>query len=142
MGFAVRRLRSIVLLSCLALLGGCKAIVLDPPGDVAIQQRDALLDSVWLMLLVIIPVMTLTVFFAWHYRKSNTAARYEPDWDHSTQLELIIWGAPLLIIIALGAITWTDTHLLDPYRKIDRIADGKPVLATDKPLEIDVVALD
>ncbi len=93
-GIAVRRLRSIVLLSCLALLGGCKAVVLDPSGDVAIQQRDALLDSVWLMLLVIVPVMALTVLFAWHYRKSNTSARYEPDWDHSTQLELVIWGLP------------------------------------------------
>jgi len=143
MGIAVRRLRSIVLLSCLALLlAGCKAVVLDPSGDVAIQQRDALLDSVWLMLLVIVPVMTLTVLFAWHYRKSNTSARYEPEWDHSTQLELVIWGAPLLIIIALGAITWTGTHLLDPYRPIDRIAEDRPLPADAKSIEIDVVALD
>src|ERR1700743_853483 len=139
MGFAVRRLRSLVLLSCLAFLGGCKAIVLDPPGKVAIQQRDALLDSVWLMLLVIVPVMSLAVLFAWHYRKSNTSARYEPEWDHSTQLELVIWGAPLLIIIALGAITWTGTHLLDPYRPIDRIAEDRPLPADAKSIEIDVV---
>lgn len=138
----MRRLRSIAVLSCLTLLGGCKAIVLNPAGDVAIQQRDALLDSVWLMLLVIVPVMALTVLFAWRYRQSNEAAPYEPDWDHSTQLELIIWGAPLLIIIALGAVTWMSTHLLDPFRPIDRIAEGKPVPESAKTVEVDVVALD
>lgn len=138
----MRRLRAIVLLLCLALLGGCKAVVLDPSGDVAIQQRNALLGSVGLMLLVIIPVMALTVLFAWHYRQSNTSARYEPEWDHSTQLELVIWGFPLLIIIALGALTWMGTHLLDPYRPLDRIAAGKPLPASAKPIEVEVVALD
>lgn len=138
----MRRLRSIVLLLCLALLGGCKAVVLDPSGDVALQQRNDLLASVGLMLLVILPVMALTVLFAWHYRQSNTSARYEPDWDHSTQLELVIWGFPLLIIIALGALTWMGTHLLDPYRPLDRIAAGKPLPASAKPVEVEVVALD
>ena len=51
-------------------------------------------------------------------------------------------AAPLLIIICLGAITWLGTHLLDPYRPIDRIADGRPVAADAQPLEVDVVALD
>jgi hypothetical protein len=73
------------------------------------------------MLLIIVPVIALTLFFAWRYRQSNTEATYTPDWDHSTQLELVIWGAPLLIIIALGAITWISTHTLDPYRPLDRI---------------------
>ena len=41
-----------------------------------------------------------------------------PDWDHSIQLELVIWAAPLLIIIALGALTWISTHTLDPYRPL------------------------
>ncbi|MGP8232619.1 MAG: ubiquinol oxidase subunit II [Methylovirgula sp.] len=138
----MRRLRSIVLLLCLALLGGCKAVVLDPSGDIALQQRNDLLASVGLMLLVILPVMALTVLFAWHYRQSNTSARYEPEWDHSTQLELVIWGFPLLIIIALGALTWMGTHLLDPYRPLDRIAEGEPLRASAKPIEVEVVALD
>lgn len=138
----MRRLRSIVLLLSLAVLGGCKAVVLDPSGDVALQQRNDLLASVGLMLLVILPVMVLTAIFAWHYRQSNTSARYEPDWDHSTQLELVIWGFPLLIIVALGALTWMGTHLLDPYRPLDRIAAGKPLPAAAKPIDVEVVALD
>lgn len=121
----------------LFVLGGCGSDVLDPAGDVAMQQRDLLLQSTWLMLLIIVPVMALTVLFAWRYRAANKKAKYEPDWDHSTQLELVIWGAPLLIIICLGALTWMGTHLLDPYRPL-----GKAKTATDQPLMVDVVAMD
>jgi cytochrome o ubiquinol oxidase subunit 2 len=140
--FLARLVRVSSGLSLTGVLGGCSAVVLHPAGDVAVQQRDLLLISTALMLLIILPVMALTVAFAWRYRQSNAAARYEPDWDHSTQLELIIWSAPLLIIICLGAITWMGTHLLDPYRPLGRIADGRPVAANAKPLEVEVVALD
>lgn len=136
------RLRLIALLPLTALLCGCDFVVLDPSGDVAIQQRDLVVISVVLMLLIIVPVMVLTILFAWRYRASNTDARYEPEWHHSTQLELIIWSAPLLIIICLGALTWMGTHLLDPYRPIERIAAGEPVKPDHTPLEVEVVALD
>jgi cytochrome o ubiquinol oxidase subunit 2 len=116
--------------------------VLFPAGDVARQQAHLLAVSTLLMLLIIVPVMVLTVLFAWRYRHNNREATYRPDWDHSTTLELVIWSAPLLIIIALGALTWISTHTLDPYRRLERIAPGKPVPANGKPLEIDVVALD
>lgn len=129
-------------ITLLTLLSGCNAVVLSPAGDVAVQQRDLLLISTGLMLLIIIPVIALIVLFAWRYRAANTDARYEPDWDHSTQLELVIWAAPLLIIICLGAITWTGTHLLDPYRPIERLSSGTPVKAGTEPLQVQVVALD
>jgi cytochrome o ubiquinol oxidase subunit II len=135
-------LRGLLILPLLALLTGCNAVVLAPSGDVAAQQRDLLVFSTLLMLVIIIPVMALTILFAWRYRQSNKAARYEPDWDHSTQLELVIWSAPLLIIIVLGAITWTGTHLLDPYRPLSRVAASKPVAGDVQPLEVQVVALD
>jgi cytochrome o ubiquinol oxidase subunit II len=125
-----------------ALIAGCNSVVLNPSGDVALQQRDLLIRSTELMLLIIIPVMALTVLFAWRYRASNREAKYEPDWHHSTRLELVIWAAPLLIIICLGALTWLGTHLLDPYRPLDRISHGKPVAEETQVLEVDVVALD
>ena len=62
------------------------------------------------------PVIALTFLFAWRYRASNTEATYDPDWHHSTQLEVVIWTVPLLIVIALGAMTWISTHTLDPYQ--------------------------
>src|SRR5262249_3166613 len=130
------------LLPLVLLLGACKAEVLSPSGDIALQQRDLVIISTVLMLLIIVPVMALTAWFAWHYRETNTKAKYEPDWDHSTQLELIIWSAHLLIIICLGALTWMGTHLLDPYRPLARISSGTPVTRDMKPLKVDVVALD
>jgi len=134
--------RRALTLGGMILLSGCHAVVLDPSGDVANQQRNLVLMSTALMLLIIIPVMALTVLFAWHYRESNTRARYEPEWHHSTQLELVIWAAPLMIIICLGALTWMGTHILDPYRQIGRLAPGRPIPTNVKPLQVDVVALD
>ncbi len=127
----------------MALLGGCNFVVLDPSGHVAAQERDLVVISTVLMLLIIVPVMALTVLFAWRYRHSNQTAPYDPDWDHSTQLELVIWAVPLLIIICLGALTWMGTHLLDPYRSLGHIDSKRPVSLQDaKPLEVNVVALD
>jgi len=94
------------------------------------------------MLLIIVPVIALTILFAWRYRKNNTAAKYEPDWDHSTRLELVIWGAPLLIIIVLGLLTWISTHTLDPYRPLQRLDAQRAIPTHVKPLEVQVVAMD
>ncbi|MEJ2408304.1 MAG: ubiquinol oxidase subunit II [Novosphingobium sp.] len=134
--------RVLAALSLTGALSACNTVVLKPAGDVAQQQGDLVVMSTVLMLIIIVPVMALTVFFAWKYRASNKNAEYKPDWDHSTQLELVIWAAPLLIVICLGALTWVSTHLLDPYRTIGRIDGKTPVQHDAKPLEVDVVALD
>jgi cytochrome o ubiquinol oxidase subunit 2 len=117
-------------------------VTMDPAGDIAMQQRDLILFSTGLMLLIIVPVIAATLFFAWKYRASNTTARYEPDWHHSTRLEMLIWGAPLAIILVLGTVTWVTTHTLDPYRPLDRLAANRPIPAGTKPLRVEVVALD
>jgi cytochrome o ubiquinol oxidase subunit 2 len=139
---SARILYSLLLLPLTFLLTGCDAVLLSPSGDIAMQQRDLIVVSTVLMLLIVLPVMALTGFFAWRYRQSNTKASYEPDWHHSTQLELVIWSAPLLIIIALGAVTWISTHTLDPYRKLDRLDASRPIPAEVQPLKVQVVALD
>jgi len=134
----VSRLGSLALL---ASLSACSPVVLNPAGDIAKQEASLVVTATLLMLIIIIPVMALTVYFAWKYRE-NAGARYEPEWHHSTQLELVIWAAPLMIIIALGSLTWVTTHTLDPFRPVSRIAEGKPLAADAKPLEVQVVALD
>jgi cytochrome o ubiquinol oxidase subunit 2 len=136
------RLRLLAVLPLLAALSACDMVVLNPGGDVAAQQRDLLVSSTWLMLIIIIPVMALTVIFAWRYRHNNREARYEPDWHHSMRLELVIWSLPLLIIICLGALTWLGSHLLDPYRPLDRLAPGKEIPEDTRVLQVEVVALD
>ena len=132
----------VMLLLPVLLLSACNSVVMNPSGDIAVQQARLIVVSTALMLLIIVPVIVLIILFAWRYRKSNTAATYAPDWDHSTRLELVIWGAPLLIIIALGLITWISTHELDPYRPLQRLDAARPISMETKPLIVEVVALD
>jgi cytochrome o ubiquinol oxidase subunit 2 len=134
----LRRFAPLLLLA----LGACDWVVMAPSGDVAMQQRDLILIATVLMLLIVLPVMATIAWFAWKYRAKAQAADYDPDWDHSTSLELLIWSAPLLIIIALGAVTWTSTHLLDPYRPIERLDAQRKVDPAAKRLQVEVVALD
>ena len=130
-------------LAAATALDGCsKAVVLNPAGDVAAQQGQLVITATLLMLVIIVPVIALTLFFAWKYRQGNTEAEYDPEWHHSTKLELVIWSVPLAIIIILGALTWVTTHKLDPYRPLDRIDAQRPVPAGLKPLEVQVVAMD
>ena len=140
----LKNLRGLLMLPAIGLLAGCNAVLVNPSGDIATQQRDLIFISTGLMLLIIVPVIALTFLFAWRYRQANADNRtdYDPDWDHSTQLELVIWAAPLLIIIALGALTWISTHTLDPYRPLSRLDANRPIPAETKPLVIEVVALD
>lgn len=133
--------RGLLVLSA-ALLTGCNMVVMNPAGDIAAQQGHLVVVSTFLMLLIIVPVIALTLLFAWRYRQSNTSATYEPDWDHSTRLEVVIWGAPLLIIIALGLLTWIGTHTLDPFRPLQRLDAQRVIPAGVKPITVEVVALD
>jgi cytochrome o ubiquinol oxidase subunit II len=140
----MKMLRGLTIPALALLLSGCDAVLLSPSGDIARQQRDLIYISTFLMLLIVVPVIVMTLVFAWRYRANGqaTKTKYDPHWNHSTVLELVIWSAPLAIIIALGAITWTSTHKLDPYRPLDQVAEGRNVAAGTKPLVVEVVALD
>ncbi len=138
----IRKLALLPFLCVLTLLGGCKLVVLSPSGDIARQESHLLLVATSLMLIIIVPVILLTILFAWRYRASNEQAKYDPEWNHSTTLELVIWGGPLLIVIALGLVTWITTHTLDPYRPLDRISQHEAISLDVKPITVEVVALD
>jgi cytochrome o ubiquinol oxidase subunit 2 len=139
---SLNRLRAAAILSLPLILAACDRGVLNPAGDVARQQRDLIYISTGLMLLIIVPVMILIVVFAWRYKRGR-GATYDPNFDHSTSLELVIWSAPLLIIIILGALTWSSTHLLDPFRPLDRKATALEAKAeVEQPLRVQVVSMD
>jgi cytochrome o ubiquinol oxidase subunit 2 len=107
--------------------------VLDSQGPVAAAERLILLNATGIMLVVVIPVIVLTIAFAWWYRASNTRARYRPDWSYSGGVELVIWSVPAMIVILLAGVAWIGSHELDPARKL---AGNAP------PLRIQVVSLD
>lgn len=108
------------------------ADVLNPKGVIAEQQRNLLLFTVMLSLLVVVPVFTLLAVISWKYRASNKKAVYTPNWDHNKWLEIVWWGIPCIIIFILGVITWTSSHELDPYRALE---------SNKKPVNVQVVAL-
>ncbi|WP_386679012.1 ubiquinol oxidase subunit II [Loktanella sp. R86503] len=134
--------RTALLAPFVMALAGCKLTVMNPAGDVASQQADLIIYATVLMLIVILPVIALTIFFAMRYRASNKERTYEPEWDHSVSLEIVIWSVPLAIIIMLAGLTWVATHRLDPYADLTRISATQPIDENVAPLEVQVVAMD
>ncbi|APA88948.1 ubiquinol oxidase subunit II [Paraburkholderia sprentiae WSM5005] len=133
-GRTLRRPASFLSASLMLLLSGCSNLdILNPKGSVGLAERDLIATSVWAMLIVVVPVILMTLFFAWRYRASNSNADYQPGWTHSTAVEVVVWTIPTLIILFLAVLTWRTTHELDPYR---------PLESQVKPINVEVVALD
>jgi cytochrome o ubiquinol oxidase subunit II len=126
-------LRAIPITSAALLTASCNEGVLDPHGPVGKAERVILFDSTAIMLAVVIPVIVLTLVFAWWFRAKNKRARYRPDWEYSGRIEMIIWSIPALIILFLGGIAWTGSHDLDP---------PAPLADLTAPLDIQVISLD
>ena len=127
------RLSGVLTFFVAALLSGCDMSVLDPKGQIAADEKSLIITATLLMLVVVVPVIFLTLYFAWKYRETNTEATYTPNWSYSHRIEAVVWAVPCAIILVLGTITWKTTHSLDPY---------KPLESTVKPITIDVVSLD
>lgn len=137
-----KALRSTALLCVTALLTGCqKLTVLFPAGYVAEQQSELLVASVVMMLLIIIPIFIAIPIIAFRYRNTNKKASYAPEWEHSTKLELLIWAAPLAIVVALGAMTWVSTHLLDPFSDLTHINENTLVTEEHDPIKVNAIAM-
>jgi cytochrome o ubiquinol oxidase subunit II len=107
--------------------------VLDPQGPIASAEREILLNSTTIMLVVVVPVIVLTLAFAWWYRASNARACYQPNWAHSGRLEFVVWSIPAMVVLLLAGVAWTSSHELDPARKLP---------SNLKPVRIEVVSLD
>jgi cytochrome o ubiquinol oxidase subunit 2 len=130
-----RRLTSVALCLCAAGLAtsGCGQGILAPAGPVADGERLILLDALGIMLLIAVPTIMATLWFAWWFRASNRAAFYRPDWAYSGKLEVLVWAIPALVVLFLGGVAWIGAHQLDPARPIE-----SPV----SPVEVQVVSLD
>lgn len=115
------------------LLSGCDSALLDPKGQIGLEQRSLILTALGLMLIVVIPAIAMAIGFAWKYRASNKAAKYSPNWSHSNKVEAVVWTIPILIILFLAVLTWKTTHALEP---------SKPLVNDAKPVTIEVIAMD
>ncbi|CAI8332470.1 MAG: Cytochrome bo(3) ubiquinol oxidase subunit 2 [Porticoccaceae bacterium UBA1117] len=127
-------LRLAILVAGCLLVSGCDEFMLfDPKGPVAEQQQWLIIVSFAIMLIVVIPVLIMSVWFPYKYRSGNTKEEYLPNWEHSNKIELVVWTVPILIITALGILTYITSHSLDPR---------KPIESDQPTMVVQVVAMD
>lgn len=125
-GTPLRILLTVVLLLGLAGLGswlylqGKDIPVFNPQGSVGVQQKQLIIFTLLLSVIVIVPVYVMLIAFAWRYREANGhKAAYTPDVEGNRWIEAIWWGVPIAIMCVLGTVTWITTHQLDPYKPLD-----------------------
>ncbi|MGI1986999.1 ubiquinol oxidase subunit II [Shewanella glacialipiscicola] len=129
----IRKLSKAASAAFVLMLAGCDGGVLDPKGQIGIDEKHLIVVATLLMLIVVIPVIFMTLYFAWKYRDGRDQEIYAPKWAHSTAIETVVWIVPIVIVIILGVITWRSTHDLDPY---------KPLVHEAKPITVEVVSMD
>jgi cytochrome o ubiquinol oxidase subunit 2 len=129
-----RVLAILATLPATCLLASCRQSgILDPQGPVSGAERLILINATAIMLVVVLPVIVLTLAFAWWYRAGNRRAAYTPDWEYSGHIELVVWSIPAMVVILLSAVAWIGSNQLDPARALS---------ADSPPLRIEVVSMD
>jgi cytochrome o ubiquinol oxidase subunit 2 len=127
--------RAAAAVAAVSLLGlaACHEGVLAPRGPVGAAENQILFNALAVMLMIVIPTILATLWFAWWFRAANARARRQPEWAYSGRIELVTWSIPVLVVLFLGGLVWTGSHDLDP---------AKPLASTATPLDVQVVALD
>lgn len=127
------RFLKLMLLGSLLSLGACDWALFDPKGPVAAQQSELIIWSALIMLVVVVPVIVMSIWFPIQFRASNEKSDYQPNWEHSNLIELVVWAIPLAIIIVLGTITYKTSHSMDPRAPLESDRDT---------MVVQVVAMD
>lgn len=118
-------------------LSGCSEhpiSFLDPQGPIAAAQRHQLGVIIGLTSIVVLPVLILTPWLIVRYRYGSRST-YRPHWGFSKLADIVIWGIPCLVVVALAVVAWRGTLALDPYRPLSGSEDVKP-------LRVQVVGFD
>ncbi|MFD2179047.1 ubiquinol oxidase subunit II [Veronia pacifica] len=126
-------LLALLITGLLVALFSTNMVLFDSKGPIGEAQSSLIITSVLLMAIIIVPVLFMSVYFPYKYRHSNKEAEYQPTWEHSTKIEVVVWAVPCLIILALGWITYQTSFSLDPRKEI---------ASDQKPLTIQVVAMN
>ncbi|XBC40658.1 MAG: ubiquinol oxidase subunit II [Buchnera aphidicola (Nurudea yanoniella)] len=124
---------SFFLINFILFLTGCNCGFLHPKGFIAEEQKFLIIIAFITMLFIIVPVFFMTFLFFIKYRESNLNVHYRPNWSHSSVIELLIWGFPVIIIVFLSILSWKSTHDLDPR---------KHIVSDFSPIKINVISLD
>ncbi|MCU6710705.1 ubiquinol oxidase subunit II [Paenibacillus sp. J5C_2022] len=117
-------------------LAGCSGeyIVLDPKGPIGQDQKDLIIITTVLCLVILVPVLIMTAVIVWRYRdRPGSKAAYKPNWEHNTKLEVTWWTIPIIVILILAIITAIYTYKLEP---------SKPLASDKEPITIQVTSMD
>jgi cytochrome o ubiquinol oxidase subunit 2 len=105
-----------------------------PQGMIAQKERTLIITAVLIMLIAVIPTFITAFYVSMKYRASNKKAEhYDPDWTGNNKIKYALWGFLVVIMATLSVIVWKSAHELDPF---------KPISAQEKPMTIQVVALE
>ncbi len=77
-----------------ALLSGYNSALLDPQGQIGLEQRSLILTPFDLMLIVVIPDILMSFGLSWQSRASNKGAKYSTNCSHSNKVEAVVWTVP------------------------------------------------
>lgn len=106
---------------------------LAPLGPIAAEQKLHFFRVIGITMIAMIPVFVLLPFILLKYRRSRKSSDYQPKWEFSLPLEMIMWAVPLTIVAVLSVYLWKSTHALDPYAKIE---------SENPTINVQVVGLD
>ena len=110
------------------LLSGCDSALLDPKGQIGLEQRSLILTAFGLMMIVVIPAVLMAVGFAWKYRASNKDAYIVTQSIKKLKKEEKEWAPKML---DSGSTKKNRKNPNDPARFIGKIAVTKDGEAAD-----------
>ncbi|WP_343188130.1 ubiquinol oxidase subunit II [Buchnera aphidicola (Ceratoglyphina bambusae)] len=102
-------------------------------GIIRKEQNNLMLISFFAMLIIVIPVIFMTLFFAYKYNENNSNKSYDPNWNNSIYIEMIIWIVPIVIIFFLSVLSFNSTRNLDTNKRIN---------GYNKTMQINAISLD
>ncbi|PWU66794.1 MULTISPECIES: cytochrome aa3 quinol oxidase subunit II [Gracilibacillus] len=118
------------------ILAGCenKLIVFDPKGPVARNLSDLIIFSIIFMLIIVAVVFILFTVIVWKYRARPNDGDFEPKEEKGNHILEIIWfGIPVLIVIAL---------MIPTTKTIYEVEDIPQGYEEEEPLVIHVTSAD
>jgi cytochrome o ubiquinol oxidase subunit 2 len=113
------------------LIGYGNLQVFNPAGQIASQERNLIFTAMGILLAVAIPVFLTGIFFARKYRSGNNQS-HDPDMS-GKKIVVGYWAFFGTVCLIFFGIVWISAHRLDPYN---------PIKSSEKPVTIQVVALD
>ncbi|RJS91280.1 ubiquinol oxidase subunit II [Salinisphaera sp. Q1T1-3] len=140
-------LRAFLGLLLIAVLAGCSNSpvqdplwFLHPNGPIARASIYYLVVDVLLLLIIIVPATALVIWTFWRYRRGG-GGEYDPTYNHSIPIEVIVWGIPLLLVAVLSYFSYQGVKDVEPYspQALDSVTAKN---GGQKPLHIDVISTD